>query len=99
MGVKFTGSKGATSRGFLVQTTPKLVLGNLTHARHNLFTSKRRHNLKFAKRKQTTAINIDCLKTRRNNLKSLALVFQAVIHFHPGHLQPKTLVDSFSALI
>ena len=39
------------------------------------------------------------LKTRGNNLKSLASIFQVVIHFHPGHLQPKTLVSSFTALI
>ena len=45
------------------------------------------------------ALNIDFLKTRQNNLKSLASSFQVVlIHFHPRHLQPKTLVDSFSTL-
>ena len=36
-------------------------------------------------------INIDYLKTRGNNLKSLASIFQVAIHFHYGHLQPKTL--------
>ena len=100
--------KRATSRmflGFLVQTILKLVPGNLTLAQHYLpkimfGTSKERYNLNFAKRKQTTAINIDCLKAGRNNLKSLALIFQvSVIHFHPGDLQPLTLANGFGALI
>ena len=39
------------------------------------------------------------IKLERNNLKSLALIFQVAIHIHPSHPQPKTLVDSFSALI
>ena len=51
------------------------------------------------RKNQTTAINIDCLKTRSNNLKSLASIFQVVIHFHPSHPKPKTLATSFGALI
>ena len=39
------------------------------------------------------------LKTRGNNLKSLAKNFQVAIQFHPSHLQPKTLGNSFNALI
>ena len=46
------------------------------------------------------AININFLKTHGNNLKSLALIFQVAIRFHPGDLQPKTLIaNSFSILI
>ena len=30
--------------------------------------------------------------------KSLVPIFQVAIRFHPGHLQPKTLSNSFSAL-
>ena len=36
---------------------------------------------------------------RGNNLKSLASNFQVAIRFHPHHLQPKTLANSFSILI
>ena len=61
--------------------------------------SKGRYNLNSQRRKQTTAINIDFLKTRGNNLKSLASIFQVAILFHPGHLQPKTLANSFIILI
>ena len=33
----------------------------------------------------------DFSKTQRYSLKKLAQLFQIVIHFHPGHLQLKTL--------
>ena len=39
------------------------------------------------------------LKTRGNNLKSLASIFQVAIRFHPGHLQPKTLSNGPNILI
>ena len=45
------------------------------------------------------AIDIDFLKTFENTFKSLALIFQVAIRFHPSHPQPKMLVNSFSALI
>ena len=34
------------------------------------------------------AVNIDFLKMCRNNLKSLALIFQVAIYFLASHLQP-----------
>ena len=33
----------------------------------------------------------DFFKTEAINLKKLASIFQDAIHFHPGHLQPRTL--------
>ena len=33
------------------------------------------------------------------NLKKLASFFQDAIHFHPGHLQPKTLIFTIKALV
>ena len=45
-------------------------------------------NLIHNPRPQTTVININYLKTRRNNLKSLASIFQVAIRFYPHHLQP-----------
>ena len=42
------------------------------------------------------AIYIDFLKMHGNNLKSLASIFQVAIRFHPRHLWPKTLANSFS---
>ena len=40
------------------------------------------HNQKFSEFSETEAIN----------LKKVASFFQDAIHFHPGHLQPKTLI-------
>ena len=49
---------------FLVQTILKLVLGNLTHAQHSVFEHlKRDITLNLQRENQTTAINIDFLKT------------------------------------
>ena len=39
------------------------------------------------------------MKNLGKNLKSLALIFQVVIHLHSSYPQPKTLVNSFSATI
>ena len=33
------------------------------------------------------------------NLKKVASFFQDTIHFHPGHLQPKTLIFTIRALV
>ena len=58
-----------------------------------LSNRSRRNNITLIrKRKQTTVID---LKTRGNNLKSLASIFQVATRFHPRHMQPKTLADSF----
>ena len=46
------------------------------------------HNQNFSEFSETKAIN----------LKKLALFFQDAIHFHPGHLKPKTLIFTIRAL-
>ena len=38
-------------------------------------------------------------ETKAINLKKVALFFQDAIHFHPGHLQPKTLIFTIRALV
>ena len=38
-------------------------------------------------------------ETEAINLKKLASFFQDAIHFHPGHLQPKTLIITITALV
>ena len=47
------------------------------------------HNQNFSEFSETEAIN----------LKKLASFFQDAIHFHPGHLQPKTLIFTIKALV
>ena len=46
------------------------------------------HNRNFSEFSETEAIN----------LKKVALVYQDAIHFHPGHLQPTTLIVTIRAL-
>ena len=38
-------------------------------------------------------------ETEAINLKTVASFFQDAIHFHPGHLQPRTLIFSIIALV
>ena len=38
-------------------------------------------------------------ETEAINLKKVASFFQDAIHFHPGHLQPKTLFFTIRALV
>ena len=38
-------------------------------------------------------------ETEAINLKKVASFFQDAIHFHPGHLQPKTLIFTIRALV
>ena len=47
------------------------------------------HNHNFSEFSETEAIN----------LKKVASFFQDTIHFHPGHLQPKTLIFTIRALV
>ena len=47
------------------------------------------HNQNFSQFSETEAIN----------LKKVASFFQATIHFHPGHRQPKTLIFTIRALV
>ena len=47
------------------------------------------HNQNFNEFSETKAIN----------LKKLALLFQDAILFHPGHLQPKTLIFTITAIV
>ncbi len=68
--------------------------------KNNIFEYLKEDVTKIAERKNyTMAKNINALKTRGNNMKSLASIFQVAIYFHPSHPQPKTLVNSFSTLI
>ena len=41
----------------------------------------------------------ECSETEAINLKKVASFFQDAIHFHPGHLQPKTLIFTVRALV
>ena len=41
----------------------------------------------------------DFSETEAINLRKVASFFQDTIHFHPGHLQPKTHIFTFRALV
>ena len=47
------------------------------------------HNQNFTEFSETEAINF----------KKVASFFQDAMHFHPGHLQPKTLIITIRAIV
>ena len=47
------------------------------------------HNRNFSEFSESEAINV----------RNVALFFQDTIHFHPGHLQSKTLIFTIRALL
>ena len=50
---------------------------------------KKKHNQNFSEFSETEAINV----------KTVASFFQDATHFHPGHLQPKSLIFNIRALV
>ena len=84
---------------FLGQKWPQIRTTYLCRTQNTYGTLKRRyqvnlqekinHNLNFSEFSESEAIN----------LKKVASFFQDTIHFHPGHLQPKTLIFTIRALV
>ena len=71
---------------------PQIRTKYLCHTRNTYGTPRGRrmnHNQSFS----------DFSKTEAINLKKLASFFQDAIHFHPGHLQPKTLIFTLRTLV
>ena len=50
---------------------------------------KKNHNQNFSEFSETEDINV----------KKVASFFQDTIHFHPRHVQPKTLIFTITALV
>ena len=65
----------------------------------SLSPQKKRYQVNFRILTKLLPVLSDFSKTQRYNLKTLAQLFQIVIHFHPGHPQLKTLTDSLDTLI
>ena len=85
---RFLGQNGLKLelRTFAVQ---KIVMGTLKGRYQVNLREKINHNQNFSEFFEREAIN----------LKKVASYFQDTIHFHPGHLQPKTLIFTITALV
>ena len=66
-----------------------VFLGTPRERHEENLQEKINHNQNFSEVSETKAIN----------LKKVASFFQDTIHFHPGHLQPKTLIFTIRALV
>ena len=84
---RFLGQNGLKLelRTFAVQ----YIYGTLKRRYQVNLQEKINHNQNFSEFSETEAIN----------LKKVASFFQDTIHFHPGHLQPKTLTFTIRALV
>ena len=88
-----TAVKGTMSVGFcsfFVITVLIIQLVTLSHAQNVAFTVKGRYQVNFRIGTKLLLVLSDFSKTQRNNLKTLAQLFQIAIHFHPGHPQLNT---------
>ena len=62
-------------------------------------TLKRRYQVNLHKKINHSQNFGEFSETEAINLKKVASFFQDTIHFHPGHLQPKTLIFTIRALV
>ena len=62
-------------------------------------TLKGRYQVNLQDRKNHNQNSSEFFETEAINLKKVASFFQDTIHFHPGHLQPKTLIFTITALV
>ena len=84
---------------FLGQNGLKLELRNFCGTQNTYGKLKGRYQVNL---QETINHNQNCSEfseTEAINLKKVASFFQDTIHFHPGHLQPKTLTFTIRALV
>ena len=84
---------------FLGQNGLKLELR--TFAVHKIFmeTLKGRYQVNLQEKLNHNQNLSEFSEKEAINLKKLASFFEDAIHFHPGHLQPKTLIFTITALV
>ena len=82
--------------------SPFLVLLRTTclcRTQNTYGTLKRRYQVSLQEKKNHNQNFSEFSETEAINLKKVASFFQDAIHFHPGHLQPKTLIFTIRALV
>ena len=67
------------------------------HSGPSLYTTRYQVNLQEKIKSDQNFSEVS--ETDDINLKKVASFFQDTIHFHPGHLQPNTLIFTIRALV
>ena len=80
-------------------TWPEITTTYLCRAQNTYGTLKARYQVNLQEKINHNQNFSEFSETEAINLKKVASFFQDTIHFHPGHLQPKTLIFTIRALV
>ena len=78
---------------------PQIRTTYLCRTQNTYGTLKRRYEVNLQEKINHNQNLSEFSETKAINLKKVALFFQDAIHFHPGHLQPKTLIFTIRVLV
>ena len=84
---------------FLGQNGLKLETTYLCRTQNTYGTLKGRYQVNLQEKINHNKNVSEFSETEAINLKKVASFFQDTIHFHLGHLQPKTLIFTIRALV
>ena len=84
---------------FLGQNGLKLELRTFCRTQNTYGTLKGRYEVDLKEKIDHNQNFSEFSKTETINLKKVASFLQVTIHFHPGHLQPKTLISTIRAIV
>ena len=84
---------------FLGQNDLKLDLRTFSCTQNTDGTLKGRYQVNLQEKINHNQNCSEFSETEDINLKTVASFFQDAIHFHPGHLQPRTLIFTIRALV
>ena len=84
---------------FLVQNGLKLELRKFCRTQNTYGTLKGSYQVNLQEKINRDQNFSEVSETDAINLKKVASFFQDTIHFHPGHLQPNTLIFTIRALV
>ena len=84
---------------FLVQNSFKLELRTFAVHKILMGTLKGRYQVNLQEKIKDNQNFSEFSETEAINLKRVASFFQDTMHFHPGHLQRKTLIFTIRALV
>ena len=82
-----------------VSKWPQIRTTYLCRTQNTYGTLKRRYEVNLQEKINHNQNLSEFSQTKAINLKKVASFFQDAIHFHPGHLQPKTLIFTIRALV
>ena len=84
---------------FLGHKWPQIRTTCLCRTQNTYGTLKGRYQVNLQEKINHNRNVTEFSETEAINVRNVASFFQDTIHFHPGHLQPKTLLVTIRALV